>query len=168
MRFCFFLLPVFFFAFSGSVVAWEWPIDRSTVDRDFSVLEWELPPLPGELRQVVNATHAHSSMSHHIWSSNGGEELWLCGSRSPQDVRGVFKLVRRTRNGLRVQEVGRYLLQPQAGGGGYLWLVDAQGRVSRYTWSPLPDAQGEERAIELDGKRYLMRAYTPLESTCPI
>ncbi len=150
---------------AGLVHAWEWPSSPAVNNKDFTVLEAELPPFPHQLK-ASRLSASERMISHHIWI-HGNREIWLCGSHSPEDSRGIFKLMACGQGKRTLIRQGRYLLQALQGQGN-MWMLDESGHLFHYVWRHMHETEDGKHSIEIDGNIYLMRSYTPLESTCPI
>jgi len=97
------------------------------------------------------------------------QELWLCGSLSDTPNSGIFKLVQEHGAQHHVLQQGRYQLHTIHGQMGELWLMNEDGQVTQHPWRQLPVSDIDERhSMELDGQRYIARALTSMESTCPM
>ncbi|MDQ6979192.1 MAG: hypothetical protein Q9M09_03310 [Mariprofundaceae bacterium] len=136
-------------------------------NKDFTVLNAELPVMPVQPALASPHTMTHV-ISDYIWH-HVQQELWLCGSLSNTPNSGVFKLVQGQGMQHHVLQQGRYQWRAIHDQVGELWLMDENGQVTPHPWRQFPMSDVDERySMALDGQRYVARALTSMESTCPM
>jgi len=134
-------------------------------NKDFTVLDTELPVMPVQIESVSPYTPPHI-ISDYIWH-HAQQELWLCGSLTDMPHAGIFKLVQGQGKQQHLLQQGRYQLRAIHDQTGELWLMNEDGQVTKHQWQALPTRDGR-RSMQLDSQHYVARTLTSMESTCPM